>query len=136
MADRLNELSPGAVNQVSQDAVNAATGDHRTAMALLQAAYAQLASRVAIAEHGPGDRGPIVMGFAQVATDMLGHWAHEFARLDESTDPTHQARIGDVQGEATRFARQLRNRYEAVDETQTPEDEDANLDRDPDAMFG
>ena len=72
----------GAVDRVAQEALIAADGDDRSAMAVLQAAYLQLACRLAIAEEGPGpQRTRTVRSFASAASEMIARY--RIAQIDD-----------------------------------------------------
>lgn len=114
------DVDPSAWHRISQIALEAARGDERTALAMLQGCYLELASRLVVTEQPSGLWLDGIATFCQVAADRLGDEASYFmgaTRADETQ------RLGKLQGaheQASRFADQLRARFETFEQTRTP----------------
>lgn len=118
------DVDPGAWHRVSQTALEATRGDERAALALLQGCYLEIASRLVVAEHASATWLEAIATFCQVASDRLGDEASYFVG---ATRAGETERLGKLQGtheQATRFADQLRARFETFEHTRTPEPTD------------
>ncbi len=127
------DVDPRAWHRISQVVLDAAQGDERTALAMLQGCYLELASRVVVAEQASDRWLDGIATFCQVAADRLGDEASYFVG---TTRGDEAQRLGKLQGtheEATRFATQLRHRFETFEQTRTPEPTD-QIELDPDAI--
>ncbi|MBL0217815.1 MAG: hypothetical protein IPQ07_28540 [Myxococcales bacterium] len=118
------DVDPTSWHRISQVVLEAARGDERTALALLQGCYLELASRVVVAEQASTHWLDGIATFCQVAADRLGDEASYFVGATRGQGVLDEAqRLGKLQGaheEATRFAMQLRARFETFEQTRSP----------------
>jgi hypothetical protein len=114
------DVDPTAWHRVSQVALEAARGDERTALALLQGCYVELASRLVVTEHASASWLDAISMFCQVASDRLSDEASYFVGATRSTESDRLAKLAGAHEEATRIATQLRARFETFEHTRTP----------------
>jgi len=118
------DVDPSALQRLTATVLTAAHGDERTALAMLQGSYVELASRLVVTEQASDLWLETLAMFCQVASDRLGD-AASFYMGGTGGDEAH--RLGKLQGaheEAARFASQLRHRFETFEQTRSPEPTD------------
>jgi hypothetical protein len=109
----------GAASRIYEEAWTAARGDARTALALLQGCYVEMAMRLAQEEQPSGRQLETVSAFCRAAGTRL----LESATTSVGTAP---------QLEGATFAMVLRNRFETAGATRRPDDDDLDGDPSPD----
>ncbi len=128
------DVDPTSWHRISQVVLETARGDERTALALLQGCYLELASRLVVAEQASTHWLDGIATFCQVAADRLGDEASYFVG---ATRGDEAQRLGKLQGaheEATRFATQLRARFETFEQTRSPDATGEATDEHDDAL--
>jgi len=118
------DVDPSAWHRISHVVLEAAHGDERTALALLQGCYLEMASRLVVNEQSSQHWLDGIAMFCQIASDRLGDEASYFVG---TTRGDEAQRLGKLQGtheEATRFAMQLRARFETFEQTRSPDPTD------------
>ncbi len=121
------DVDPSAWHRISHVVLEAARGDERTALALLQGCYIEMASRLVVSEQSSADWLDGISTFCQIAADRLGDEASYFVG---ATRGDEAQRLGKLQGtheEATRFATQLRARFETFEQTRSPDPTDEHV---------
>ncbi len=121
------DVDPSAWHRISHVVLEAAHGDERTALAMLQGCYLEMASRLVITEQASQHWLDGIAMFCQIAADRLGDEASYFVG---ATRGDEAQRLGKLQGtheEATRFATQLRARFETFEHTRSPEASDDHV---------
>ncbi|MBA3464707.1 MAG: hypothetical protein H0T46_32540 [Deltaproteobacteria bacterium] len=119
------DVDPSAWHRVSQVALEAAHGDERTALALLQGCYVEMASRLVVTEHASASWLDAISMFCQVASDRLSDEASYFVGATRSTESDRLGKLAGSHEEATRVAMQLRARFETFEHTRSPLSESA-----------
>jgi hypothetical protein len=114
------DVDPGAWHRISHVVLEASRGDERTALALLQGCYLELASRLVVSEQPSGTWLDGIATFCQVAADRLGDEASYFMGATRGHEAERLGRLQGAHEEATRFASQLRARFETFEHTRTP----------------
>jgi hypothetical protein len=115
------DVDPRAWQQLSTMALSAARGDERTALAMLQGAYLEMASRLVVAEQPSDAWLDGIATFCQVAADRLGDAASYYVGATQGDELQRLGKLHGAQDEAARFAGQLRARFETFEHTRSPE---------------
>ncbi len=121
------DVDPSAWHRISHVVLDAAHGDERTALAMLQGCYLEMASRLVVTEQASQQWLDGIAMFCQIAADRLGDEASYFVG---ATRGDEAQRLGKLQGtheEATRFAAQLRARFETFETTRSPDPTDEHV---------
>lgn len=123
--------SSGAGQLVMTEALRAARGNDRAALALLQACYIELSIRLAIEEQTHERQLPAVAAFCQVGGQMLIDQGRAY--LDAASKDSEGLLLGrlhNAQEQRDRFELFLRRRFETEALTRTPSE--ASVDDVPD----
>lgn len=121
------DVDPAAWHRISHVVLEAAHGDERAALALLQGCYLEMASRLVVSEQMSEHWLDSISTFCQIASDRLADEASYFVG---ATGGDEAQRLGKLQGaheESTRFAMQLRARFETFDQTRSPDPTDEHV---------
>jgi hypothetical protein len=119
------EIDERAAERIIEDAMCAAKGDERGALALLQGKYIELAIRT-VQEFPSDDWLRAMAAFCQTAMNKL-QASRDFysgALRKSRNEDLYLGTLGDPQGEGRRFAEWLYHRFQSVKLTQTRESED------------